>query len=346
MGMKSFSGGMNRIGIDLGSSQVRMYAENKIVLAEPSAAAIELSDGQPTAFGVNALVRYHGEPDRYRLEWPVKHGAIADYYLTKDMLQYFLEKAMHRSVSRPAVALSIPSGTSSVVRHALVDAAIHAGARQAYLISSPAAAALGARMKLSFPEAALSMVIGRDVCDCGLFTCGGVVAEGAVPFGGHTIDEGIRGYMLETYRMMIGSQEAEEIKMEMATVVETREPRTVNVRGRRADDGVEVVLELTSAELAPVMRRILLPVVSLLKKIIRAAEPEMAGDFLKNGMILSGGSALLAGISDWIASEIGIPVLVPEDAGDVVAAGCYAALDEYRRLPGIIENGEVYYGGN
>lgn len=343
--MKSFSGVMSRMGIDLGSSQIRIFAGNKIVLSENSVAVIDSSDGSVAGFGVNALVRYHQEPERYKLEWPVKHGVIDDYYLTKDMLQYFLEKAMHRSVSRPSVMISIPSGTSSVVRHALTDAALHAGTQHVFLIPSAAAAVLGARMSLTLPEVQLSMVIGRDVTDCGLFSCGGIVADGAIPFGGRNIDEGIRMYMLERFHIMIGSDEAEDIKREMATVVQPKEEHAINVRGRRDEDGVEVVLTLTSRELAPVLQSLMLPVIRLLKRVIRAAQPEMAEDLLKNGMVLSGGSALLQGASDWLAGEIGIPVFVPDEPENVVAAGCLIALNEYRKLPGIVESGEMYYGG-
>lgn len=342
--MKSFSGVMSRIGIDLGSSQVRMYAGGRVVLSENSVAVIDNASGCTAGFGVNALVRYHREPEKYRLEWPVQHGVIADYALTKGMLQYFLEKVLHRAVTRPQVMLSVPSGTSSVVRHALIDAVLHAGAQHVYLISAPAAAVLGAKQSLALSEATLSTVVGRDVTDCGLFSCGGIVAEEAIPFGGHNIDSGIRTYLMEKYRVMIGSEMAETIKREMASVVKPKEERAINVRGRRAEDGVEVVLALTARELYPIMQLLLLPVTRLIKRVIRTAQPEMAEDLLKNGMLLSGGSALLTGIGDWIASEVGVPVLVPDEPESVVAAGCLAALNESRKLPDIIENGEMYYG--
>lgn len=344
--MKSFSGTMSRMGIDMGSSQIRICAGNKIVLSEASVAVIDAADGSIAGFGVNALVRYHGAPDRYRLEWPVKHGVIADYYLTKNMLQYFLEKAMRRAVSRPSVMLSIPSGTSSVVRHALIDAVLHAGAQHAFLIPASAAAAVGAGAQLSLPETVFSMVIGRDVSDCGLYSCGGIVESAAVSFGGHDLDEGIRAYLLESRGILVGAEEAEEIKRETASVVHPAEESAVNVRGRRAADGVEVVLELGTKELAPAMQMLLLPVIRLAKKVIRSAEPDMAADLLKNGMLLSGGSALLGGLGDWLATELGIPVFVPKEPENVVAKGCLAALDAYRKLPDIVESGEMYLGNN
>ena len=343
--MKSFSGVMSRIGIDLGSSQIRMYAGNQMILSENSVALIDIADESVAGFGVSALVDYHRAPEKYRLEWPVRHGVIADYYLTKGMLQFFLEKASHRAVSRPSAMLSIPSGTSSVVRHALIDAALHAGTQHVYLIHAAAAAVLGAHMSLSLPEAALSLVVGREVTDCGLFSCGGIVADGSIPFGGHNIDEGIRAYILETHQIMIGTEEAEEIKRDIAGLTMPKTERTVNVRGRRASDGMEVILTLTASEMVPVLQMLLLPVVRLLKRVVRSAHPEMAADLLKNGMILSGGSAWLTGLGDWISGEIGISVVIPKEPENVVAEGCYFALGEYRKLPDIVESGEMYYGG-
>jgi rod shape-determining protein MreB len=344
--VKTLAGGTNQIGIDMGSSQIRIYRKHSgIILSESSVAAVSVSRPGIAGFGTDALVRYHNEPERYRLEWPVKNGVMADYHLTKDMLQFFLNKALHQAVRRPVIMMAIPSGLSSVGRHALIDAVLHAGAQHVYLIHSAAAAVLGAGLEISLPEAVMSLVVGRDLTDCGLFTCGGVVAQSGILFGGHGIDEGIRSYLQETYHMMIGSQEAEEIKREMVSVMKPQEDRTFVVRGRRTHDGVEVVAELSARELYPVMQMLLMPVIQLVKKVLRSASPEMAEDLLRNGLLLSGGSALLKGISDWIAHEIGIPVLVAQSPEDTVAAGCGTALSEYRRIPYLIEDGEQYYGG-
>lgn len=342
--MKSFSGIMSRIGIDLGSSQIRMYAGHSIILSENSVALIRVADESVAGFGVSALVDYHRTPEKYRLEWPVRHGVITDYYLTKAMLQYFLEKALHRAVSRPSVMLSIPSRTSSVVRHAMIDAALHAGSQHVYLIRASAAAVLGAKMSLSLPEAALALVVGQEVTDCGLYSCGGVVADGSIPFGGHDIDEGIRAYILETRQVLIGTEEAEEIKREIAAVTAPKEERAITVRGRRASDGMEVVLTLKNTEMFPVLQSLLLPAVRLLKRILRSAHPEMAADLLKNGMILAGGSSFLSGMDEWLSEETGIPVTIPEAPENVVAEGCFYALCDCRKLPDIVESGEMYYG--
>ena len=141
--MKMFRGLSNWIGIDMGSSQVRIYQENKVILAEASTVAVDNIDGHVLGFGTEALIHYHKAPENISLEWPVQNGVIADYDMTKAMLRFFIRKSLHHAVSRPTVMISIPGETSSVTRHALVDALIHAGAQHVYLLPSPAAAAIG-----------------------------------------------------------------------------------------------------------------------------------------------------------------------------------------------------------
>ena len=216
-----------------------------------------------------------------------------------------------------------------------MDALAHAGAQQIFLLSAPAAAAIGAGVIIDTPEAVLSTVIGKDVTDCGIYCAGGVVEEHGISFGGKTIDEGIRRFVQAKYHLMIGMTQAEH----------TGESRTFTIRGRRIADGVEIILELTERNLSPIMQRILQPVVQLIKKVMRAATPEMAEDLLKNGMILSGGTAKLSGIDEWIASQIGVPVFVADEPENVVAKGCCLALGNAVRLPMLVESGEKYYGG-
>ncbi len=334
--MKVLSGSKSRVGIDLGSSQIRIFSAGHVVLQENSVVAVDKTDGSIAGFGSAALVCYHSDALRYRLEWPVVDGVITDYYIIKDMLHYFLEKAFHRAVSSPLVVISRPSSVSSVVRHALAEAVQHAGAQHAYLITSAAAAALGAGRKLSPDDVVLSVVMGRDVTDVGLFACGGAVAEGSIPFGGHSIDEGIRLYMMDRYRLIVGTQEAEAMKMNMAMPRGTEGYASLTVRGRRATDGVEYVVQMSSEEIFIMIHELLSPAVRLLKRIIRRAHPQMADDILKNGILFSGGMANLAGLSDWLAAEVGIEVHVPEDPDLAVAAGCAIAAERDKKYPDIL----------
>ncbi len=336
---------LNCLGVDMGSSQVRIYQRDKIILEEASTAVVDNISGQVLGFGTDALIRYHKEPENNTLEWPVKNGVIADYDMTKSMLRFFLNKALRRSVSRPSLMVAIPCQISSVTRHALVDALIHAGAQGVYLIPSPAAAAMGAGKDLSVPSAALSLVIGRDVSDIGIYGCGGILAQEGIPFGGHDIDIGICRHIQDRYSMMIGLEQAEKLKSEVLSLTGSGSGSAFTVRGRRLSDGVEVVVELSIDEMSSVMQNIMQPVLLLIRRVMRRATPEMADDFLKSGMLLSGGSALLDGLRDWLSMELTMPVTIPEDPSAVIAKGCFAAcmMDKDHSL--LIENGDKYYGG-
>ena len=340
-----FSAMLNCLGVDMGSSQVRIYQRDKIILEEASTAVVDNISGQVLGFGTDALIRYHKEPENNTLEWPVKNGVIADYDMTKSMLRFFLNKALRRSVSRPSLMVAIPCQISSVTRHALVDALIHAGAQGGYLIPSPAAAAMGAGKDLSVPSAALSLVIGRDVSDIGIYGCGGILAQEGIPFGGHDIDIGICRHIQDRYSMMIGLEQAEKLKSEVLSLTGSGSGSAFTVRGRRLSDGVEVVVELSIDEMSSVMQNIMQPVLLLIRRVMRRATPEMADDFLKSGMLLSGGSALLDGLRDWLSMELTMPVTIPEDPSAVIAKGCFAAcmMDKDHSL--LIENGDKYYGG-
>nr|WP_308612572.1 rod shape-determining protein [uncultured Dialister sp.] len=340
-----FSAMLNCLGVDMGSSQVRIYQRDKIILEEASTAVVDNISGQVLGFGTDALIRYHKEPENNTLEWPVKNGVIADYDMTKSMLRFFLNKALRRSVSRPSLMVAIPCQISSVTRHALVDALIHAGAQGVYLIPSPAAAAMGAGKDLSVPSAALSLVIGRDVSDIGIYGCGGILAQEGIPFGGHDIDIGICRHIQDRYSMMIGLEQAEKLKSEVLSLTGSGSGSAFTVRGRRLSDGVEVVVELSIDEMSSVMQNIMQPVLLLIRRVMRRATPEMADDFLKSGMLLSGGSALLDGLRDWLSMELTMPVTIPEDPSAVIAKGCFAAcmMDKDHSL--LIENGDKYYGG-
>ena len=340
-----FSAMLNSLGIDMGSSQVRIYQRDKVILEEASTAAVDNISGQILGFGTEALIRYHREPANNTLEWPVKNGVIADYDMAKAMLRFFIAKSLHRSVSRPNVTVAIPVEISSVTRHALVDALFHAGVQGVYLIPSPAAAAIGAGKDLNVPSATLSLVIGRDVSDLGVYGCGGIIVQEGISFGGHDIDLGICRHILDRYRMMIGLTQAEKLKSEVLSLMGHDDDRTFTVRGRRITDGVEVVVELSVDEMTGVMQHIMQPVLHLIRQAFRRCTPEMADDFLKSGLLLSGGSALLDGLHDWLSVELGIPVSTPADPGSVVAKSCYAACLMEKEHSLLIENGNKYYGG-
>lgn len=340
-----FSGISNYLGLDIGSSQVRIYKQNQIILSESSAVAVDNISGSILGFGTDALIRFHSAPENYTLKFPVRNGVISDYDMTKAMLRFFISKALHRSVSRPVVMAAISSEMSSVTRHALVDALVHAGARSVYLIPSPAAALIGTGMNLEIPSVSVSLVLGRDVSDAGIYSCGGVVCQIGTSFGGYSIDLGICQHVQDKYNMFIGLEQAEKLKQEILSLARRTEDHVFTVRGRRLTDGVEVVVEISVAEMTSVMQYFMKPVVHLIKQLLHGATPEMADDLLKQGLLLSGGSARIDGISEWLSNELGIPVKVPLEPESIIAKGCYDACLMEHEHSMLIENGEKYYGG-
>lgn len=342
--MRPFSEMLNCLGIDLGSSYIHIYHRQKPVLTEESVAAINHSDGQLLGFGTNALIRYHKDPENIRLVRPIRHGMIDNYEVTKALLRFFINKAIRHSVSKPNIVVSTPSGVSSVTRRALSDALMHAGAQHVFMLPAPAAAAIGTDRDLTVPYACFSLVIGKDVSDAGIYSCGGIVAQRHIFWGGRDIDLGICQYIRNKYNVMIIPDAAEKIKKEHISYQSTSE-EPFTVRGRRISDGVEVIIELTPKEMSLLVQRLSQPLVELIRYVMQRVSPEMAEDLLKNGILLSGGSAGFKGIRDWLSFVSGIPVFIAEEMENIIAKGCFLAYENRDDLKLIMEDGGKYYGG-
>lgn len=343
--MKSFSKSVSRIGIDMGSSQTRIFSEGQLLLEEKTVVAVDNTNDDILGFGTDAIIHYHTEPQRVRLEWPVKNGAMIDYYYTRGILSYFLKKGLKHSLSRPEIVISIPSGLSSVARHALIDATMHAGAAKVYLVSSSAAAIFGQGISLGGSDVILSVVMGRDITDCGLFSCGGIVAQEQIAFGGNSINEEIQAYVRDSLKIVIGEEEAEVIKQSMVSIADPNAVKVFTIHGRRLVDGGAVAVEINTTALYQVIQTALMPVLESIERIIRRATPDMAEDLLRNGLLLSGGAAQLSGLNHWLSAQLGIPVVITKHSDLAVVIGCYRSFDKYRQFPDLIESGDKYYGG-
>lgn len=241
--------------------------------------------------------------------------------------------------------MSIPSGLSSVARHALIDATMHAGAAKVYLVSSSAAAIFGQGISLGGSDVTLSVVMGRDITDCGLFSCGGIVAQEQLAFGGNSINEEIQAYVRDSLKIIIGEEEAEVIKQSMVSIADPNAVKVFTIHGRRLVDGGAVAVEINTTALYQVVQSALMPVLELIERIIRRATPDMAEDLLRNGLLLSGGAAQLSGLNHWLSAQLGIPVVITKHSDLAVVIGCYRSFDKYRQFPDLIESGDKYYGG-
>lgn len=342
--MRPFSELLNTLGIDLGSSSIHIYHRDRIVLSEASVVAEDPLTHQILGFGTNALIRYHQSPGSVRLIRPIKHGVIDDYELAKALLVFFINKARKHAISKATIVVSTTSTISPVTRHALSDALLSSGAQKVYMIPSSAASAIGEGKDLTIPSASFSLVIGRDVTDAAIYSCGGVISKETLSWGGNQIDIGICQYLREKYNVMISKDAAERIKIDFMSYLSTKD-EDFHVRGRRMNDGVEVVIPLTSKEMSLLMQKISHPVLVMIRNILQKVSPEMAGDLLKNGILLAGGTAKTKGISEWLQYETGLPVHVSKDVENVIAKGCYFALEQKENLSLIITEGDKVFGG-
>lgn len=343
--MKAFYGAGIKFGIDIGSFRICICSGENIILEEASCAAVDDETGEIAGFGTDALIRIHSaQTGNCHLVWAIKNGIMTDYEITKEMLRYFINKATKKSVSRPNVMISIPCGLGSVVKHALIDAARHAGVQNVSLIAAPVAAAIGVGQVIDLPDTVLSVVIRENMTDCGMYACGGTVYEKSTSFGSHTVDLEICKFLEKKHHLMIIPEQAEQLKSEWASAVRGGEEK-ITVRGRRKEDGVEIIVEVGEHELEAVIQKAIMPVVKLIKDMFCHLTPEMADDLIHNGLLLTGDSMQLANFSEWISKQIGIPVFIPKEPENVVAIGCYKAIDRVGDLSLLVSRGDEYYGG-
>lgn len=343
--MKAFYGAGIKFGIDIGSFRIRICSGENIILEEASCAAVDDETGEIAGFGTDALIRIHSaQTGNCHLVWAIKNGIMTDYEITKEMLRYFINKATKKSVSRPNVMISIPCGLGSVVKHALIDAARHAGVQNVSLIAAPVAAAIGVGQVIDLPDTVLSVVIGENMTDCGMYACGGTVCEKSASFGSHTVDLEICRFLEKKHHLMIIPEQAEQLKSEWASAVRGGEEK-ITIRGRRKEDGVEIIVEVGEHELEAVIQKAIMPVVKLIKDMFCHLTPEMADDLIHNGLLLTGDSMQLANFSEWISKQIGIPVFIPKEPENVVVIGCYKAIDRVGDLSLLVSRGDEYYGG-
>lgn len=317
------------IGIDLGTASVLVYVKHKgIVLNEPSVVALDKNSGQIIAVGEEARRMLGRTPGNIIAIRPMKEGVIADYDITEKMLRYFISRSMlKRLFFRPRVMIGVPSGVTSVEERAVKQAAISAGAKEAFLIEEPLAAALGAGMEISEPSGSMIVDIGGGTSDVAVLSLGGIVTSKSVRIGGDKIDESIVRYMRRYHNLMIGERTAEEIKIIIGSAFpESRETRSTEIRGRDLVSGLPKNIEITTREVHEAIKEPLEAILAAVKEVLERTPPELAADIMDKGIVLTGGGALLHGIDQYIGQETKLPVHVTENAVQCVAMGTAKAL--------------------
>ncbi len=317
------------MGIDLGTANTLVYIKGKgIVVREPSVVAIQTDTKQVLAVGEEAKRMIGRTPGNIVAIRPLKDGVIADFDITQNMLKYFIKRATSgRSLFLPRVVICVPSGVTEVEKRAVEEAAIHAGAKEAYLIEEPMAAAIGAGLPVQEPTGSMIVDIGGGTTEVAIISLGGIVTSKSIRVGGDELDESIVNYIKKEYSLMIGERTAEEVKISIGTADENNKERKMNIRGRDLVTGLPKVIEISSKEVYEAMKDQIFAILDVIKSTLEKTPPELAADIMEQGIMLTGGGALLEGLNKLIAKETGMPVNVAENPLDCVALGTGKALE-------------------
>ena len=321
------------IGIDLGTANVLVHVECRgIVIQEPSVVAVD-DDGRIRAVGEDAREMIGRTPGNIHAIRPMKDGVIADYVITEAMLRFFIAKAMkghmRLRLSGPSVMISVPAGVTSVEKRAVKDAALKAGAREAFLIEEPLAAAIGANVPISGPSGNMVIDIGGGTSEIAVIALGGIVVSTSLRVGGNRFDEAITSYIRKKYNLMIGERTAEDVKITIGTALPLERELSMEVRGRDLIAGLPRTIPITSSEVMEALELPLQQLVAAVRHVLEQTPPELSSDIIDKGMVMSGGGALLRNIDKLLTQVTGVPCHVAENALNCVALGTGEALKHY-----------------
>lgn len=316
------------LGIDLGTTSVRVFVKGKgIVLREPSVVAVDRR-GNILAVGEEAKRMIGKTPSSIVARQPLRDGVIADYTTTAAMLKYFIRKACGRwTLFRPEVIVCVPAKATGVERRAVVDAALEAGARRAFPIEEPMAAAIGAGLPITEPGANVVVDIGGGTTDIAVISLGGIVVSDSIRIGGIKLDEAIARYIKREYNLLIGEQTAEEIKIRVGSAYKLPQELSMEVRGRDLVTGLPKTVRITSEEIRNALSEPIGQIVARVKTVLEQTPPELAAEIVTRGIVLTGGGALLRGLDKLLQLETGVPVRLADDPISAVAIGTGLALD-------------------
>ena len=326
------------MGIDLGTANTLVHVKGRgIVLREPSVVAIQRDTGEVLAVGEEAKQMIGRTPGNIVAIRPLKDGVIADFDVTQSMLKYFIRKSMDtKSFIRPRVVVGVPSGVTEVEKRAVIDATIQAGAREAYLIEEPMAAAIGAGLPVHEPTGNMVVDIGGGTTEVAVISLGGIVTSRSVRIGGDEMDEAIVQYIKRTYNLMIGERTAEEVKISIGSAIAPAVDETRDVRGRDLVSGLPKTLHIKASEVQFALSEPVAGIIEAVKVTLEKTPPELASDIMDRGIIMTGGGSLLKRLDALLARETGMPVYIAEDALSCVAVGTGGALESIDLLKRVL----------
>jgi len=336
MGMfKFFSRDM---GIDLGTANTLVYVRGKgIVLDEPSVVAIQNDTKTVLSVGEDAKKMIGRTPGNIVAIRPMKDGVIADFDVTQSMLKYFIKKAYSRkTLIQPRVVVCVPSGVTEVEKRAVEEAALQAGAREAYLIEEPMAAAIGAGLPVEEPTGSMVVDIGGGTTEVAIISLGGIVTAKSIRVGGDELDEAIVQYIKREYSLMIGERTAEDVKVTIGSAFPKAKEEKMLIRGRDLVSGLPKTLEITSTEIMDALKEPVGQIIEAIKYTLEKTPPELAADIMEIGIMLTGGGALLDGLEKLVKRETGMPVQIAEDPLYCVVMGTGKTIEEIDTLKRVL----------
>jgi rod shape-determining protein MreB len=321
------------MAIDLGTANTLVYVGGRgIVVSEPSVVASDLSTGQVHAVGSDAERMIGRTPATISATRPLRHGVIADFEVTEEMLRYFIRKGFDRRMAHPRLIVCAPSGVTEVEKRAVEEASLAAGARRVHLIEEPIAAAIGAGMAIEEPVGRMVVDIGGGTSEMAVISLGGIVVSTSVRVGGYEMDEAISHYLRSEYQLAIGSRTAETIKIALGSATALPSEETMEVRGRHLVTGLPTAVPLRSEEVRIAIASPLGEILQAIRDTLEQTPPELASDVARDGILLAGGGTLIRGFDELVAVETGMPVYRAESPLTCVAVGSGQALDHLDQL--------------
>jgi rod shape-determining protein MreB len=323
--------GTKDLGIDLGTANTLVYVRGKgIVVREPSVVALRTDTKTIEAVGEQAKRMIGRTPGNIRAVRPMKDGVIADFDTTATMIKYFIRQALKKQSifsRQPNVMVCVPSGITAVEKRAVEDATRQAGAREAFTIEEPFAAAIGADLPVWEPTGSMVVDIGGGTTEVAVISLGGIVTSRSIRVAGDEMDEAIIQYIKRTYNLLIGERTAEQLKMDIGSALPVEQEQTVEIRGRDLVTGLPKTIPISSNEITEALTDTVGAIVEAVKVTLERCPPELAADIMDRGIVLTGGGGLLRNLDKLLARETGMPVIVAENALDCVAIGTGRALE-------------------
>ena len=325
-----------KLGIDLGTTNVLVFLPGKgVVLNEPSVVAVSSETNKVLAIGVEAKKMIGRTPDSIIAYRPMKDGVIADYRVTEAMLRYFMRKALGKwNVFKPTVLVSVPAGVTSTEKRAVIEAAVKAGAADAFVVKEPILAAIGAGIPIQEPSGRMVADTGGGTIDVAVISLGGIVASTSVKVAGNALDRAIIDYVKKQYNLSIGDKTAEEVKITIGSAVPVVEELTMAVKGRDLVTGLPRTIDLKTNEIVEATNRELREMMNAIRKVLQETPPELASDIIDNGIILTGGTNQLRNMPELVFRRTGVEAKLAQDAYFCVARGTGVALkhlDTYKK---------------